>query len=199
MVGVGRHFPPASEIAHQFEQCIARSGRQFVGVADRIGRCCQRDALSAGEAMDLLDRLVAEAALGCVDYALEGEIVRGLGNHPQIGEGVADFGALVEAEAADDLVGHADRDEAVFELAGLELGADQNRDIVERHLMELLQRLDLVAGAAGFFRAVPDADHLHLVALGLLGPQRLAEAAAVVVDQGGGSGEDMRGGAVILL
>ena len=63
----------------------------------------------------------------------------------------------------------------------------------------MLQRLDFVAGAAGFFRAVPDADHLHLVALGLLGPQRLAEAAAVVVDQGGGGGENMRGGAVILL
>ena len=78
------------------------------------------------------DRLVAEAALGHVDDPLEGEVVGGLRDHPEIGERVADFGALVEAEAADDPVGQADRDEAVLELAGLELRADQDRDVVER-------------------------------------------------------------------
>jgi len=65
--------------------------------------------------------------------------------------------------------------------------------------MELLQRLNLVAGAPRFLRAVPDADHLDLVAFGFLGPQGLAEAAAIMVNQPGGGGENMRGGAVILL
>ena len=81
--------------------------------------------------MELGHRLVAEAALGDVDDALEGEVVGGLGDDAQISERVADLGALVEAEAADDPVGQADGDEPVLELAGLELGADQDRGIVE--------------------------------------------------------------------
>ncbi len=84
------------------------------------------------------DRLVAEAALGLVDDALEREVVGGLVDEAEVGEGVADLGALVEAEAADDLVGQADRDEALLELAGLELGADEDGDVVE----------DLARGAA---------------------------------------------------
>ena len=55
----------------------------------------------------------------------------------QIGERVADLGAFVEAEAADDPVGQADRDEAVLELAGLVLGADEDRDVVERAAVAL--------------------------------------------------------------
>ena len=78
------------------------------------------------------DRLVAEAALGGVDDPLEGEVVGRLGDQAEVGERVADLGALVEAEAADDPVGEADGDEALLELAGLELGADEDRDIVER-------------------------------------------------------------------
>src|SRR3546814_2757085 len=55
----------------------------------------------------------------------------------EIGEGIADFGALVEAEAADDAVRHADRDEAILELAGLELCADEDGGAVERYTLAL--------------------------------------------------------------
>ena len=148
--------------------------------------------------MELRHRLVAEAALGGVDDPLEGEIVGRLGDDAQISERVADLGALVEAEAADDPVGQADGDEAVLELAGLELGADEDRDVVEP-AAAALDRLDLLADPARLLGPVPDADHLDLVALVLLGPQGLAEPAGILGDQAGGGGEDVRGRAVILL
>ena len=165
---------------------------QLVGVEDPRGGDGERDALGAGELVELGHRLVAEAALGDVDDPLEGEVVGGLGDDAQISERVADLGALVEAEAADDPVGQADGDEAVLELAGLELGADQDRGVVEA-AAAALDRLQLLADAARLLGPVPDADHLDLVALVLLGPQRLAEPAGILRDQARGGGEDVAG------
>ena len=139
-----------------------------------------------------------QAALGNVDDALEGEVVVGLDDDPQVGDGVADLLALVEAGAADDPVGDADGDQALFELAGLEAGADQHRHPAQR-VVVAAQRLDLLADDPRLVLAVPDAAHLHLLAFALGGPQRLAEPAAVVGDQAGGGGEDMRGRAVVAL
>ena len=96
------------------------------------------------ELVDLRQRLVAETPLGRVDDAFEGEVVGGLRDDTQIGERVADFLSLVKAEAADDAIGQADRDEAVFELAGLVLCADQDGDVVQVGAASL-RRLDLVA------------------------------------------------------
>ena len=62
-----------------------------------------------------------------------------------------------------------------------------------------LRGLDLLADAARFLGAVPDADHLDLLAVAGVGPQSLAEAAGVVGDEAGGGGEDVRGRAVVLL
>ena len=63
----------------------------------------------------------------------------------------------------------------------------------------VLDRLQLLADPARLLGPVPDADHLDLVALVLLGPQRLAEPAGILRDQAGGGGEDVGGRAVILL
>ena len=134
-----------------------------------------------------------------VDDPLEGEVVGRLGDHAQIGERVADLGALVEAEAADDLVGQADGDEALLELAGLELGADQDRACRRGGRRDRMDRLELLADPARFLGPVPDADDLDLLALAGLGPQGLAEPAGIVRDQPVGGGEDVRGRAVILL
>src|SRR5688500_625225 len=148
--------------------------------------------------MDLGDRLVAEAALGRVDDPLEGEVVGRLGDDAQISERVADLGPLVESEAADDPVGKADGDEAVLELAGLELGPDEDGGLVDP-AAAALDAFDLLADPAGFLWPVPDPDHPDLVAAVMLGPQGLAEAAAIMGDEARGGGEDMRRRAVILL
>ena len=116
----------------------------------------------------------------------------------QVRERVADFGAFVEAETADDAVGEADRDEAILELARLVLGADQDGDLVIGFAARS-RRLDLVADAAGFLGAVPYADDADLFAGVEFCPQRLAQAAAIIGDDARCRAEDMGGGAVILF
>ena len=103
---------------------------------------------------------VAQAALGHIDDALEGEIVGRLRDHAQVGQRVADFGALVEARPADDAIGQAELDEAVLEFAHLERGAHQNGDLVERMVLaafarRALQLLDLLADASGLLPPSP--------------------------------------------
>src|SRR5262245_45629212 len=144
------------------------------------------------------DRFVAEAALWLVDDPFEGEVVGGLLDQAEISDRIADLGALVKAEAADDLVVEADRDEALLELAGLELGANEDRDVVERAAADLV-RFDLLADPARFFRPVPDTDLSNLLAIAGIGPQSLAEPARIMGNEAIGGCEDMACGAVILF
>ena len=126
-----RHLPPAGDVGDEIAEAAAGLRRQLVAVEQGGGGEQQRLLRCPGVAVDGRDGLVAEAALGLVDDALERQVVGRLDDQAEVGDRVADFGALVEAEAADDLVGQADRDEALFELAGLELGADEDGDVVE--------------------------------------------------------------------
>src|SRR3546814_9222994 len=111
---------------------------------------------------------------------------------------IADFGPLIEAEAAHDPVGQADRNEAVLELAGLELGADQDRAIL-RPAAAGDMRLDPFADEAGLFRAVPHAHDADFFAGLSLGPQGLAEPAAIVRNHAAGRTENVRRRAGVLL
>ena len=190
--------PPAGDVGDEAAEAAARLRGQFVAVEHLRGGEQQRLLGGAGEGVDVARPPCRRGRAWAVDDPLEGEVVGRLGDQAEVGERIADLGALVEAEAADDLVGEADGDEALLELAGLELGADEDRGIVERAAAALV-RLDLLADAARFLGAVPHADDLDPVALVDLGPQRLAEAAGVVGDEAGGGGEDVRGRAVILF
>ena len=141
---------------------------------------------------------VAQAALGDIDDTLEGEIVGRRIDQPQIGERVADFGALVEARAADDAIGQAQRHKAILELAHLERGPHQNGNLVER-MAVALQLLDLFADGARFLLGIPGAGDEDFFAGHVLGAQRLAEPAFVVGDQMRGGGENVSGRAVVAL
>jgi hypothetical protein len=114
----------------------------------------QGGAGRAGVGGDAGLRLVAQAPLGDVDDALEGQRVVRRVDEAQIGERVADLGALVEAEAADDAVGQADRDEAFLELARLVLGADEDGDRVEARAFAG-EAFGALADEAGFLRVRP--------------------------------------------
>ena len=153
---------------------------------------------SCGRGRAELDGGVAQPALGHVDDALEGEVVGRRVDDAQIGQRVADLGALVEPRAADHPVGQAERDEAVFELAHLERGAHQDGDLVE-DMAAALQLLDLLADRAGLFLAVPRAGDGDLLARHVLGAQRLAEPALVVRDQMARCRQDVPGASVIPL
>src|SRR3546814_5673066 len=96
-----------------------------------------------------------------------------------ISHGVAAFGAFVETETTDDPVGQADADAAVFELAGLELGAAQDGAI-----LGLAAATDvafaLLADEPRFLGSVPVADDPHLLAAIDPGQQHLAQPSDVL-------------------
>ena len=139
-------------------QRAARLRLELVGLDHGAGGFGERHAALAGVIVQQLHGGVAQPALRHIDDALEGEIVGRRIDHAQISERIADFGALVEARAADDAIRQAERDEAVFEFAHLERGAHQDGDLVERMgcpIAAALQLLDLLADGAGFLLASP--------------------------------------------
>src|SRR5207253_8291795 len=152
----------------------------------------------AGTAVQLLHGGAAYAAPGGVQNALEGEIVGGLIEKPQISERIADLLPFVKPRPADHTVRQGEHNEAVFELACLEPRAHEDRDFTQRVPLAL-QCLDLVADPAGFLLGIPDGPHHDLFALVGFGPQRFAETAAVLRDHAARGPEDVRRRAVVLL
>src|SRR3546814_14460496 len=116
---------------------------------------------------------------------------------PQIGQCIADFGALVEAETADDAVFDTDLDEAILELARLVLRAHQYGDRIKAGAFAL-QPFDFFAHAPRFLRPVPHNDDAQLFAVIDLGPQGLSQPFAVGADQPRRCAQDMRGGAMVM-
>ena len=119
------------------------------------------------------ERRFAEAALGLVVDALEGEVVVGLGDAAKIGQRVADFRPLVEPRAADDLVRQPQGDEPLLEFAHLKGGAHQDGDVVERNAF-VLGRFDLLADEPRLLLAVRALSDLRPIAERLVGEQRLS-------------------------
>ncbi len=113
----------------------------------------QRNAALARVIVQELDGGVAQAALRRVDDALEGEVVGRRVDDAEIGQRVADFGALVEPRAADDAIGQAERDEAVFELAHLVTRRAPGSPSLRANGPCALELLDLLADRAGLFLA----------------------------------------------
>ena len=121
------------------------------------------------EHLHLRNRLIAKPALGLIDDPFKRQIIGGLIDQPQISERIADFGALIKAEAADNLVRHPDADEALFKFARLKLRANEDRAAVKA-VPGALMRFDHFANAACFLWAIPYADDVNLLTLGLLRP-----------------------------
>ncbi len=179
-------------------QGLPRLRLQLLRLDHHLRRLHQADALAPRMIVQELQRRFAEAALRHIEDALEGEIVGGLRGGAQISERIADFGALIKARAADDAIGQAERDEALFEFAHLEGRAHKNGDLVEIVPL-VLQGLDLVADRARFFLAIPKPGDTRLFACFAVGEERLAEAALIMRDEAGGGCENMAGRAVIAL
>ncbi len=189
---------PAIERPDKASERVARRGPQPVAGDQPPRRLDQWQPLVARQAVQLLQGGAADAAARCVEDALEGEIVGRLGDEPQIGERVADLLALVKTRSADHAIRQGQRDEALLELAGLEPGTHQDRDLAQRMVLAL-QGLDLVADPARLLLGVPQRAHDHLVAVAGLGPQGLAEPASVVRDHPRRGAENARGRTIVFL
>src|SRR5438270_8365554 len=189
---------PAVNRADERGQRIAGGWPHPIAGDQQARRFDQWQPFGAGKAVQLLHGGAADAAPRRVQNALEGEIVGGLIEKPQISERIADLLPFVKPRPADHAIGQRERNEAVFELARLEPGAHQDRDFAERMPLAL-QCLDLVADPAGFLLGIPYGPDDDLFALVSLGPQGLAEAAAILRDNAARRPEDVRRRAVVLL
>ena len=198
MFCVRRLRAPALHVEQEAAQ--ARPGRPLDVLAAYLHVCNAREVgvhLPRCD-VELLDRGVANAALGLVDHALEGEVVSFRADQAQIGEGVADLRALEEARSADDAIGRSGDDEAFLERPHLPRRAHQDGAFVIAPAI-LAPAGDVVADQPRFLLAIPDAAHLHEIARVRIRPQRLAETAGIVGDHRARRSEDMRGRPIILL
>ena len=135
--GFGFSSSVSTSVARGLQQRHARRARVIVQRAARVASPRPRFGT-------LTMRSKARSSAGLVDAA-------------QIGERVADFGALVEARAADHAVGQAERDEAVLELAHLERGAHQDRDLVRANGRSRCSCSISSPIGAGFLLGIPGA------------------------------------------
>ena len=147
----------------------------------------------------------ADAALGRVDDAQQALRVVGVHEDGEVGDEVADLGALVELGPADDLVGDRVAPELLLEHAALRVGAVEDGHLVRpvgplgALGLALEQLLHLAGDELGLGALVVDLHDLDERALAPRGPQVLALALAVVGDHGVGRVEDLLRGAVVLL
>ena len=132
--------------------------------------------------MYFLHRFIANAALGHVYDPFEREVVGGLIDDTQIGDGVANFGALVRAKTANYPIVNANLYEAVFKFTRLMLRAHEDGDAVEGFAL-ILHGLDFLTDAASLFGTIPYADDPDFFTVIQLGPQCLAQPRAVGINQ----------------
>ena len=177
-------------------------GQAAGGHAGRVLGLLQRfpegQAVALGQRVDAGHGAVADAPLGGVEDPSERDLVVGVGQGAEVGQGVAHLLALVEAHPTDDLVGLAGADEHLLEDTRLGVGAVEDGDIggLEPTVDELV---DLVGDEAGLVTLVVGDVADDAVAVAGVAPQGLLLAALVVLDDRVGSGEDRLGGAVVLL
>src|SRR6476646_1685436 len=112
--------PPALKGRHEVTQRKAGFRLHLVSGRELAGCLGQGNPPFARVVVQHLQGGVAEAALWHIDNALEGKIVCRLRDDAQIGEGVANFSAFVEARAADYPIGQSELDKAVFKFTHLE-------------------------------------------------------------------------------
>ncbi|GAA3297762.1 hypothetical protein GCM10020295_31490 [Streptomyces cinereospinus] len=198
----GAGLDDRTEVLHQRVEPLhgVRGPRgHAVGLVDPLERLREADLLALGEGVDHRFGAVADAALGHVEDPAQRHRVLRVGQHAQVGQDVPDLLALVEADAADDLVGQADADEDLLEDTGLGVGAVEHGDVTGLGLARVREAVYLVG------------DELGLVVLGVgdvagdarararVGPQVLGAAGLVALDDRVGRGEDRLRGAVVLL
>ena len=117
---------PALHVEDEAAQACFRGAFDLVATDLHVDGAGEIRVQFARGDMHLLDRGVADAALGLVHHALESQVVGFGTDQAKIGHCVADLGALEEARTADDAIGRAGDDESFFEGAHLPRGADED-------------------------------------------------------------------------
>ena len=146
-----------------------------------LGRLPERDPLRVGVALQARERRVADAAARPVRDADERHRVVRVVDDLEVRDQVLHLGALVEARAADHLVGDALAHEHVLEHAALRVRPVEDRDLAAGVAL-LDEHRDLRGDVARLGVLVLDLDDAHRLALAELRPEVLLLALAVVAD-----------------
>ena len=181
----------------EFQQ--RHDGTAEFGVCIRVGDDLQHtDSLLGGKVSDHINSGVADLPGRLVDDAAQAHIIPGVRHNGHIGVDVLDLFAVIEALAAHDLMGNARAGKVAFDGSRLGIHAVEHRMV--RQMPALFQVLtDDICNVHGFVLLILGSVDLHLVALVVPGPQGLALALGVVLDDAVGSIQDIGGGTVILL
>ena len=140
----------------------------------------------------------AQTPPGRIDDTFEGKIIIRLGNHPQVGDGVADFQAFIEPRPTDNPVRQTQCNQAFLELAGLKSGAHEHRHFVQAVAL-VLPGFNFVSDDTGFLDPVPDTTYTNLVAFVQVCPQRLSKPPLVFGYQARGRRQNMGRGTVVAF
>src|SRR5262249_58307854 len=88
-----------------------------------------RHALRGGPAIEFIFGALADAGARPVEHTAEADAVVRVERQPQKGQRILDLLALVEARAADQLVGQGAGDQRLLDGARLRVGAVHDRDV----------------------------------------------------------------------
>ena len=176
--------PPLGEAANEPREVLegaARLWRHLGG--QRRARRQEGNPPRPGGPGHALERGLADAATGRRDGAAEGDVVGRVDGEAQVGDHVLDLAPLVKTHPAHDDVGDARSAQRVLEDARLGVGAVEQGDVAIVQPLAV-QRPDRLRHPARFLVFVPRAVDLRPLALGVLRPEALLPARAVVRDDG---------------
>ena len=190
-----RTFDHARELGKRAADLGREQAR--LGHAGLAGRQ-EGHAVHEGVALDLGHARGADAAPGRVHHAQGAHVVGRVHHELEVGRDVANLGAVEEARAAHDLVGHAGAQQHVFEDAALRVCAVEDGHVVVARALGV-DLLDLGSDPAALVALVAGLVGVHQLTVAARGEQALLLAAAVVGHHGVGGVEDVAEGAVVLL
>ena len=145
-------------------------------------------------------RLVPETARRGVEHARESECILWIPDEPEVRERVLHLAALVEGDAAYDLVRESERAERVLDRARLRVGPVQNSDVARSVGFPLaLQALDLARDELSLMRLVVRLHHHDIGPALPVGPELLLLAGPVVADDRVRRVEDPLRGPIVLF
>lgn len=169
-----------------------------VEVGEVVGEVGEAEAEGAGEGADFFEGGGADAFGGALEDAAEAVAVVGIADEAEVGDGVADFGAVEEAELFGEEVGDAGFDEGFRDVHGSVVAAGEDGDVAPGALVFSAEGDGAAGEPVGF-----GGGGLGFVELdGGAGFGRVAfegagDGAGALVDDGAADFEDAFGGAVV--
>ena len=175
-----------------------RSRRQHLLVNQSRGRSPQGFPLGACGSAQRIQGARTDAAGGHIDDALEGAVIIAIGEQTQVSERVPDLGTLVKAQASVHAIGHRRREKRLLQSPRLGADAIQNRHAVTG-LAAVDPLLDTADHETRLVELVEGRIKMYGIAVAIVGPEVLSQAALVVGDERVRGGQDIAAGTIILL